>query len=298
MENVCVITGAPCFGMHKVVQFLDERGVSLINLQSASGKRTEKEEDIVLRYTAEDETNIVLTREDIRHRHRMLVLTTEQTELLMQSVKTRSGSGADNKLNVVQFVFPPADNISGIASLAAFAESETEETVSEYIKKMAVKPDVYIINADKNADAAGEYILKMLAYYKKESEAGPLACKMLKAELDVFMENEMKRHRTEEESMYSRGKLDPYELFRNSYQISQMQSLNKKLSMITDPKLQKEIVDYQRKNRDLLAKMTEINGNAVISGDVSEIAKMLKHFLAFRLANNRPKSLELKIEEE
>ena len=112
------------------------------------------------------------------------------------------------------------------------------------------------------------------------------------------MENEMKRHRTEEESMYSRGKLDPYELFRNSYQISQMQSLHKKLSMITDPKLQKEIVDYQRKNRDLLAKMAKINGNAVISGDVSEIAKMLKHFLAFRLANNRPKSLELKIEEE
>ena len=130
MENVCVITGAPCFGMHKVVHFLDERGVSLINLQGASGKRTEKEEDIVLRYTAEDETNIVLTRDDIRHR--VLVLTTEQTELLMQSVKARSRSGADNRLNVVQFVFPPADNISGIASLAAFAEGETEETVNEY----------------------------------------------------------------------------------------------------------------------------------------------------------------------
>ena len=97
MENICVITGAPCFGMHKVVQFLDERGVSLINLQGASGKRTEKEEDIVLRYTAEDKTNIVLTREDIRHR--MLVLTTKQTELLMQSVKARSRSGADNRLN-------------------------------------------------------------------------------------------------------------------------------------------------------------------------------------------------------
>lgn len=296
MENICVITGASCFGMHKVVQFLDERGVSLINLQGASGKRTEKEEDIVLRYTAEDETNIVLTREDIRHR--MLVLTTKQTELLMQSVKARSRSGADNRLNVVQFIFPPTDNISGISSLAAFAEGETEETVNEYIKKMIGKPDVYIINADKNADAAGEYILKMLAYYENESEAGPLACKMLKAELDEFMESEMKRHRAEEESMYSRGKLDPYELFKNSYQISQMQSLNKKLSMITDPKLQKEIVDYQRKNRDLLARMIEINGNTVISGDVSEIAKMLKYFLAFRLANNRPKSLELKIEEE
>lgn len=294
MENICVITGASNFEMHKIVHFLDERGVSLINLQGASGKRTEKEEDVVLRYTADDETNIILTREDIRHR--VLVLTTKQTELLMQAVKARSGR--DNKLNVVQFVFPPADNISGIASLAAFAEGETEETVNEYIKKMIGKPDVYIINADKNADAAGEYILKMLAYYEKESEAGPLACKMLKAELDVFMENEMKRHRTEEESMYSMGKFDPYELFRNSYQISQMQSLNKKLSMITDPKLQKEIVDYQRKNRDLLAKMTKINGNAVISGDVSEIAKMLKYFLAFRLANNRPKSLELKIEEE
>lgn len=163
---------------------------------------------------------------------------------------------------------------------------------------MTGKPDVYIINADKNADAAGEYIMRMLAYYENESEAGPLACKMLKAELDEFMESEMERHRAEEESMYSRGKFDPYELFRNSYQISQMQSLNKKLSMITDPKLQKEIVDYQRKNRDLLAKMTKINGNAVISGDVSEIAKMLKYFLAFRLANNRPKSLELKIEDE
>lgn len=266
MENICVITGASCFGMHKIVQFLNERGVSLINLQGASGKRTEKEEDIVLRYTAEDETNIVLTREDIRHR--MLVLTTKQTELLMQSVKARSRSGADNRLNVVQFVFPPADNISGIASLAAFAEGETEETTSEYIKKMTGKPDVYIINADKNADAAGEYILKMLAYYENESEAGPLACKMLKAELDEFMESEMKRHRAEEESMCNRGKLDPYELFKNSYQISQMQSLNKKLSMITDPKLQKEIVNYQRKNKDLLAKMTEINGNAVISGDV------------------------------
>lgn len=296
MENICVITGASNFEMHKIVHFLNKRGVSLINLQDASGKRAEKEEDIVLRYTSDDETNIVLTREDIRHR--VLVLTTEQTELLMQSVKTSSGSRAGNKLNVVQFIFPPADNISGIASLAAFAEGETEETVNEYIKKMIGKPDVYIINADKNADAAGEYILKMLAYYEKESEAGPLACKMLKAELDVFMENEMKRHRTEEESMYSMGKFDPYELFRNSYQISQMQSLNKKLSMITDPKLQKEIVDYQRKNRDLLAKMTKINGNAVISGDVSEIAKMLKYFLAFRLANNRPKSLELKIEEE
>lgn len=229
MENICVITGASCFGMHKVVQFLDERGVSLINLQGASGKRTEKEEDIVLRYTAEDETNIVLTREDIRHR--VLVLTTKQTELLAQAVKARSGCKADNKLNVVQFIFTPADNISGIASLAAFAEGETEETVNEYIKKMIGKPDVYIINADKNADEAGEYILKMLAYYENESEAGPLACKMLKAELDEFMESEMERHRKEEESMYSRGKLDPYELFRNSYQISQMQSLHKKLSV-------------------------------------------------------------------
>lgn len=295
MRNICVITGAPCFGMHKVVQFLDERGVSLINLQGASGKRTEKEEDIVLRYTAEDETNIVLTREDIKHR--VLVLTTEQTELLMQSVKTSSGSRAGNKLNVVQFIFPPADNISGIASLAAFAERETEETVSEYIQKMTGNPDVYIINAEKNTDAVGEYILKMLAYYEKESEAGPLACAMLKAELDEFMEGEMERHRAEEKSMYDRGKLDPYELFKNSYQISQMQSLYKKLSMLTDPKLQKEIVDYQRKNKDLLARMAKINGNAVISGDVSEIAKMLKHFLAFRLANDRPKSLELKIDE-
>ena len=154
MENICVITGASSFEMHKIVHFLDKRGVSLINLQGASGKRTEKEEDVVLRYTAEDETNIVLTREDIRHR--VLVLTTKQTELLMQSVKARSRSGADNRLNVVQFVFPPADNISGIASLAAFAEVETEETASEYIKKMTGKPDVYIINADKNADAAGE----------------------------------------------------------------------------------------------------------------------------------------------
>lgn len=296
MENICVITGASSFEMHKIVHFLDKRGVSLINLQGASGKRTEKEEDVVLRYTAEDETNIVLTREDIRHR--VLVLTTKQTELLMQSVKTRSGRGADSRLNVVQLVFPPADNISGIASLAAFAENETEETVNEYIQKMTGKPDVYIINAEKNTDAAGEYIMKMLAYYEKESEAGPLARKMLKAELNAFMEEEMARHRKEEEAMYDKGKLDPYELFRNSYQISQMQSLHKKLSMITDPKLQKEIVDYQRKNRDLLAKMTKINGNAVISGDVSEIAKMLKYFLAFRLANNRPKSLELKIEDE
>ena len=294
MENICVITGASSFGMHKIVHFLDERGISLINLQGASGKRTEKEEDVVLRYTAEDETNIILTREDIRHR--VLVLTIKQTELLMQAVKARNGR--DNKLNVVQFFFPPADNISGIASLAAFAENETEETVNEYIQKMTGKPDVYIINADKNADAAGEYIMKMLAYYEKESEAGPLACAMLKAELDEFMEGEMERHKKEEESMYSRGKLDPYELFKNSYQISQMQSLNKKLSMLTDPKLQKEIVDYQRKNKDLLARMAKINGNAVISADVSEIAKMLKHFLAFRLANSRPKSLELKIEEE
>lgn len=295
MENICVITGASSFEMHKIVHFLNERGVSLINLQGASGKRTEKEEDVVLRYTADDETNVVLTREDIRHR--VLVLTTEQTELLMQAVKARSGREADNRLNVVQFIFPLADNISGIASLAAFAKRETEETVNEYIQKVTGKPDVYIINAEKNADAVGEYILKMLAYYEKESEAGPLACAMLKTELDEFMEGEMERHRKEEESMYSRGKLDPYELFKNSYQISQMQSLNKKLSMLTDPKLQKEIVDYQRKNKDLLARMAKINGNAIISGDVIEIAKMLKHFLAFRLANDRPKSLELKIEE-
>ena len=166
MENICVITGASNFEMHKIVHFLDERGVSLINLQGASGKRTEKEEDVVLRYTADDETNIILTREDIRHR--VLVLTTKQTELLMQAVKARSGR--DNKLNVVQFVFPPADNISGIASLAAFAESETEETVSEYIQKITGKSDVYIINAEKNADAVGEYILKMLAYYEKETD--------------------------------------------------------------------------------------------------------------------------------
>lgn len=193
MENICVITGASSFEMHKIVHFLDERGVSLINLQGASGKRTEKEEDVVLRYTADDETNIVLTREDIRHR--VLVLTTEQTELLMQAVKARSGREANNRLNVVQFIFPPADNISGIASLAAFAENETEETVGKYIQKMTGKSDVYIINAEKNTDAVGEYILKMLAYYEKESEAGPLACDMLKAELDAFMESEMERHR-------------------------------------------------------------------------------------------------------
>ena len=44
MENICVITGASNFEMHKIVHFLDERGVSLINLRCASGKRTEKED--------------------------------------------------------------------------------------------------------------------------------------------------------------------------------------------------------------------------------------------------------------
>ena len=83
MKNICVITGAPCFGMYKVVHFLGKRGVSLINLQDASRKRTEKEEGIVFGYTADNKTNIVLTREDIRHR--VLVLTTEQTELLAQA---------------------------------------------------------------------------------------------------------------------------------------------------------------------------------------------------------------------
>lgn len=95
MKNICVITGAPYFGIYKVVHFLGKRGVSLINLQDASRKRTEKE-DIVLRYTADDKTNIVLTREDIRHC--VLVLTTEQTELLAQAAKTRNGSEADNRL--------------------------------------------------------------------------------------------------------------------------------------------------------------------------------------------------------
>lgn len=83
MKNICVITGAPCFGMYKVVHFLGKRGVSLINLQDASRKRTEKEEGIAFGYTADNKTNIVLTREDIRHR--VLVLTTEQTELLAQA---------------------------------------------------------------------------------------------------------------------------------------------------------------------------------------------------------------------
>lgn len=96
MKNICVITGAPYFGIYKVVHFLGKRGVSLINLQGASRKRTEKEEDIVFRYTADDKTNIVLTHEDIIYR--VLVLTTEQTELLMQDVRTRNGSGADNRL--------------------------------------------------------------------------------------------------------------------------------------------------------------------------------------------------------
>lgn len=96
MKNICVITGAPCFGIYKVVHFLGKRDVSLINLQDASRKRTEKEEDIIFRYTADDKTNIVLTHEDIRYR--VLVLTTEQTEPLMQDVRTRNGSGADNRL--------------------------------------------------------------------------------------------------------------------------------------------------------------------------------------------------------
>ena len=97
MKNICVITGVSCFGMYKVVHFLGKRGVALINLQGASRKKTEKEEDIVLGYTADDKTNIVLTREDIRHC--VLVLTTEQTELLAQAAKTRNGSEADNRLS-------------------------------------------------------------------------------------------------------------------------------------------------------------------------------------------------------
>ena len=51
---------------------------------------------VILRYTADDKTNIVLTREDISHC--VLVLTTEQTELLAQVAKTRNGSEADNRL--------------------------------------------------------------------------------------------------------------------------------------------------------------------------------------------------------
>ena len=59
-------------------------------------ERGQKKKKIFFRYTADDKTNIVLTHEDIRYR--VLVLTTEQTELLMQDVRTRNGSGADNRL--------------------------------------------------------------------------------------------------------------------------------------------------------------------------------------------------------
>ena len=84
------------------------------------------------------------------------MLTTKQTEALAEKTKEKG-------LTVVQLIVqPPKYSLGRIVNMLPIYGNEDEVEVSEYIRKIAGKPDTYIINVDRNTDSTCKYVLDML----------------------------------------------------------------------------------------------------------------------------------------
>ena len=147
--------------------------------------------------------------------------------------------------------------------------NEGEAEISEYIRKIAGKPDTYIINVDRNADSTCKYVLDMVKNIIYEDDINKAFQTYIKKEYETYKTNMTSSDTT-------RG---AYTVFEKSLEVSQVKALAEKLPKITDEGVKAEALEYEKKHGDLMVKMAARYGNCLISDDVEQIEKRVKNIL-------------------
>lgn len=146
-KNICVLTGARDSGMCKICGYLRENGVNITGFHERCDLMDDSEAIM-------SEGDSVITKKDTTNK--VIMLTTKQTEELTEKAKEKG-------LTVVQLIIQsPKYSLGRIVNMLPIYGNEGEAEISEYIRKIAGKPDTYIINVDRNADSTCKYVLDMV----------------------------------------------------------------------------------------------------------------------------------------
>ena len=229
-KNICVLTGARDSGMCKIYGYLRENGVNITGFHERCDLMDDSEAIM-------SEGDSVITKKDTENK--VIMLTTKQAETLTEKAKEKG-------LTVVQLIVqPPKYSLGRIINMLPIYGNEGEAEVSEYIRKIAGKPDTYIINVDRNTDSTCKYVLDMVK--------------------NIIYEDDITR--------------GAYAVFEKSLEVSQVKALAEKLPKITDEGVKAEALEYEKKHGDLMVKMAARYGNCLISDDVEQIEKRVKNIL-------------------
>jgi len=249
-KNICVLTGARDSWMCKIYGYLRENGVNITGLHERCNLMDDSEAVL-------SEGDSIITEKDIWNK--VIMLTTKQTESL-----------AEKDLAVVQLIVqPPKYSLGRIANMLPIYGNENEAEVSEYIRKIAGKPDTYIINVDRNTDSTCKYVLDMVKNIIYEDDINKTFQTYIKKEFETYKANMTLSDTT-------RG---AYAVFEKSLEVSQVKALAEKLPKITDDGVKTEALEYEKKHGDLMIKMAARYGNCLISADVEQIEKKAKNML-------------------
>lgn len=249
-KNICVLTGARDSGMCKIYGYLRENGVNITGFHERCDLMDDSEAVL-------SEGDSVITKKDTENK--VIMLTTKQAETLTEKAKKKG-------LTVVQ---PPKYSLGRIVNMLPIYGNEDESEVSEYIRKIAGRPDTYIINVDRNTDSTCKYVLDMVKNIIYEDDINKAFQTYIKKEFETYKTNMTSSDTT-------RG---AYAVFEKSLEVSQVKALAEKLPKITDDGVKTEALEYEKKHGDLMIKMAARYGNCLISADVEQIEKKAKNML-------------------
>ena len=253
-KNICVLTRAKDFGMCKIYGYLRENGVNITGFHERCDLMDDSEAIM-------SEGDSVITKKDTENK--VIMLTTKQTEELTEKAKEKG-------LAVVQLIIQsPKYSLGRIVNMLPIYGNEGEAEISEYIRKIAGKPDTYIINVDRNADSTCKYVLDMVKNIIYEDDINKAFQTYIKKEYETYKTNMTSSDTT-------RG---AYTVFEKSLEVSQVKALAEKLPKITDEGVKAEALEYEKKHGDLMVKMAARYGNCLISDDVEQIEKRVKNIL-------------------
>ena len=253
-KNICVLTGARDSGMCKIYGYLRENGVNITGFHERCNLMDDSEAIM-----SEDDS--VITKKDTENK--VIMLTTKQTEALAEKARKKD-------LAVVQLIVqPPKYSLGRIVNMLPIYGNEDEAEVSEYIRKIAGKPDTYIINVDRNTDSTCKYVLDMVKNIIYEDDINKAFQTYIKKEYETYKTNMTSSDTT-------RG---AYTVFEKSLEVSQVKALAEKLPKITDEGVKAEALEYEKRHGDLMVKMAARYGNCLISDDVEQIEKRVKNIL-------------------
>lgn len=249
-KNICVLTGARNSGMCKIYGYLRENGVNITGFHERCDLMDDSEAIM-------SEGDSVITKKDTENK--VIMLTTKQAETLAEKARKKD-------LAVVQLIVqPPKYSLGRIVNMLPIYGNEDEAEVSEYIRKIAGRPDTYIINVDRNTDSTCKYVLDMVKNIIYEDDINKTFQTYIKKEFEAYKTN-----------MTTRG---AYAVFERSLEVSQVKALAEKLPKITDDGVKTEALEYEKKHGDLMIKMAARYGNCLISADVEQIEKKAKNML-------------------